>query len=105
MSEANDERANEAVAEHANECRCEVGPTMPIGDAANLLGMSTAQVRRLCKIHERHPGEGLAFMWSAGWAPRRDINGHLLRGHRMPYEAAVMRLVRAKQAAERNSSV
>jgi hypothetical protein len=104
MSEANDERANE-VAEHKDDCRCEDGPTMPIGDAAAMLGMSTAQVRRLCKIHERKPSEGLAFKWSVGWLPHTDVNGHLLRGHRMPYRAAVERLVAAKQAAERNSSV
>lgn len=79
--------------------------TMSVGDAAKLLGLSPAQVRRLCKIHERNPDEGLAFAWSRGWVVTHDINGHPLRGHRMPYRDAVVALAKAKQRAERDSSV
>lgn len=87
------------------DCRCETGKTMSIGDAAAALGLSTAQVRRLCKAHERNESEGLAFRWSAGWAPRTDVNGHVLRGHRLPYADAVRKLNKAKQNAERDSPV
>lgn len=76
--------------------------TMAIGDAASLLGLSVAQVRKLCKIYEREPSEGLAFAWTSSWVQRTDINGHKLRGHRRPYRDAVEALAKAKQHAERN---
>lgn len=87
------------------DCRCETGKTMSIGDAAAMLGLSTAQVRRLCKAHERNENEGLAFRWSAGWAPHTDIHGRVLRGHRLPYADAVRKLNKAKQRVERDPSV
>jgi hypothetical protein len=91
MTEANDAR------------RTSERGTMSIGDAAAMLGMPVAQVRRLCKAFEANPDEGLAFAWSRAWAPTTDVNGHELRGHRQPYRDAVEALVRAKQRAERES--
>jgi hypothetical protein len=76
-------------------------PTMEIGEAAKLLGLTVPQVRRLCKIWEASPGEGLEFAWSTAWAPRRDRNGHLLRGHRLPYVDAVQRMRAAQRVAGR----
>jgi hypothetical protein len=79
--------------------------TMGIGEAASLLGLSVAQVRKLCKAYEHDPGEGLAFAWTSSWVQRTDINGHKLRGHRRPYRDAVEAMAAAKQRAERNPSV
>jgi hypothetical protein len=79
--------------------------TMAIGEAAALLGLSVAQVRKLCKIYERSPDEGLAFMWTSSWVERTDVNGHRLRGHRRPYRDAVETLAKVKQHAERNPSL
>lgn len=94
MSEANDvQRTNDGEA-------ATVRATMGIGEAAAALGLTTAQVRRLCKLHERNPDEGLAFAWSRAWAVTHDINGHALRGHRMPYADAVQDLAEAKRKAE-----
>jgi hypothetical protein len=72
-------------------------PTLGIGEAATLLGLTVPQVRRLCKAWEANPGEGLEFAWSTAWAPRHDRNGHLLRGHRMPYADAVQRMRAAQR--------
>lgn len=75
---------------------------MGIGEAAKALGLTVAQTRRLCKAHDRNPDEGLAYAWSAGWAERTDVNGHKLRGHRLPYADAVQDLVIAKRQAEQS---
>jgi hypothetical protein len=76
-------------------------PTMGIGEAASQLGLTVPQVRRLCKIWEATPGEGLDFAWSTPWAPRTDRNGHLLRGHRLPYVDAVQKMRAAQRVAGR----
>jgi hypothetical protein len=94
--------SGEQTTETANDGARE---TMAIGDAASLLRLSVAQVRKLCKIYESNPDEGLAFAWTSSWVPRTDVNGHRLRGHRRPYRDAVEKLAAAKQRAERNPSL
>jgi hypothetical protein len=96
MSETNETQvANEAAGGEGER------PTMEIGEAAKLLGLTVPQVRRLCKIWEASPGEGLDFAWSTPWAPRTDRNGHLLRGHRLPYVDAVQKMRAAQRVAGR----
>lgn len=98
MSETNPPAANDGANEPGER------PTVGIGEAARMLDLTVAQVRRLCKTWERNPGEGLEFTWSAAWAPRTDINGHTLRGHRLPYRDAVEALVAAKRGTGQDSS-
>jgi hypothetical protein len=68
---------------------------MTMGDAAKLMGVSVAKVRKLCNLNERNPSEGLPFAWTSAGAPTVDVNDHVLRGHRRPYADEVRRFARA----------
>jgi hypothetical protein len=68
--------------------------TMTMGEAAEALGVSVSQVRKLCKLGEQDPSQGLAFAWTEEDMPRPDRNGHTLKGHRLPYVDAVRKLAR-----------
>jgi hypothetical protein len=69
--------------------------TMTMGDAAKMMGVSVAKVRKLCSLNERDPAKGLPFAWTSAGEPTEDVNGHTLRGHRRPYADAVRRFARA----------
>lgn len=72
-----------------------------MSEAAQILRIPISRVRRLCRVHEANPGVGLEFRWSANGS-HRDINGHLLRGHRLPFADAVNDLARTRDAALRH---
>lgn len=95
MSETNEPQATNEPGGEGGSAR----ETMSMGDAAKMLGLSVAQVRRLCRRYEKDPSQGLAFAWSSEWAAHPDINGNILRGHRLPFADAVHELKRAHDQA------
>lgn len=59
------------------------GETMTTGEAAKVLGVSVATVRRMCD------GDQLRYWQTDPAGTREDVRGHTLRGHRRVVTASV----------------